>query len=242
VKRFFYTNTNDLRGRLSSATMSGMSTNRQSGSANILLVSLISAVVLLLSVAGFGTWAFNSRQDYKNHSDTKSAVAAAAAVKVSQASDAIKYAEEAKNPLKAFVGPGQYGSITVQYPKTWSGYIVQNNATPLDAYFQPNVVTDITSPNISFALRIQVVNQTYAQVMATFSSKVTTKQVTATPYSFPKVKSVIGSRIDGQISIDNQGSIIVLPLRNLALLVSTQSQAFEPDFNNIILPNLSFSP
>lgn len=222
--------------------MSGMSTNRQSGSANMLLVSLILAVLLLLSMTGFGAWAFSSRQDYKNHSDAKSAVAAAAAVKVAQASDATKYAEEAKSPLKLFVGPGQYGSITVHYPKTWSGYIVQNNATPLDAYFQPDVVTDINSPSTSFALRIQVLNQTYAQVMATFSSKVTTKQVTATPYTFPKVKSVVGSRIDGQISTDNQGSIIVLPLRNLALLISTQSQTFEPDFNNIILPNLSFSP
>src|SRR5258708_3993872 len=104
------TNINDLRRRPSSATMSGMSTtNRQSGSINVLLVSLISAIVVLLGVAGFGTWAFSSRQDYKNHSDEKSVVAAAAAVKVAQASDAKKYAEEAKNPLKAFIGPAQYG-------------------------------------------------------------------------------------------------------------------------------------
>lgn len=222
--------------------MSGMSTNRQSGYINLLLVGLIFAVVLFLGTAGFSAWAFSGRQDYKNHSDVKAAAAASAAVKVAQAADATKYAQEAKNPLKTYVGPAQYGGITVHYPKTWSGYIVRNSSSPLDAYFQPDVVNDISAPNTSFALRIQVVNQTYAQVMQSYSPKVLVKQVTIKPYSLVKVPSVIGSRVDGQISTDNQGSVIVLPLRNLTLVISTQAQAFEPDFDNIILPNLSFSP
>ena len=222
--------------------MSGMSMNRQGGYINTLLIPLIAAVVLLLAAAGFGAWAFNGRQDYKNHSDQKSAVASAAAVKVAQAADAKKFAEEAKNPLKPFVGPSAYGSITVQYPKTWSGYVVENSGTPLTAYFLPNVVTDVNAQDAAFALRLQVVNQTYAQVMQTYESAVQSKKVTVAPYSLPKVPSVVGSRIDGQISTNNQGSVVVIPLRNVTMLISTESQDFEADFNNIILPNATFSP
>ena len=237
-----YTNINDLRSEETSATMSGMSTNRQGGYIDPLLIPLIAAVVLLVGVAGFGAWAYSSRQVYKNNSDQKSAVASAAAVKAAQQKDATKYAEEAKNPLKQFVGPSQYGSITAKYPKTWSGYVIKNSSTPLSAYFQPDVVGDILDQNSAYALRIQVVNQSYAAQLQTYSSLVQGKKVTVSPYSFAKVPGVVGSRIDGQISNKNQGTIIVMPLRNLTMLISTESQSFEPDFNNIILPNFSFSP
>lgn len=222
--------------------MSVMSTNRQGGYVDPLLIPLIAAVFLLITAAGFGAWAFSSRQDFKNNSDQKSAVAAAAAVKDAQQKDAAKYAEEAKDPLKQFVGPSQYGSVTAKYPKTWSGYVIKNVSNPLSAYFQPDVVGDIQDDDGSYALRIQVVNQSYASQLQSYDSAVKTGKATASPFSFAKVPSVVGTRIDGQISIKNQGTIIILPLRNLTLLVSTESQDFEADFNNIILPNFTFSP
>jgi hypothetical protein len=199
-------------------------------------------VVLLLGVAGFGTWAFASRQDYKNNSDQKSAAAATAAVKDTQIKDAAKYAEESKNPLKQFVGPSQFGSVTAQYPKTWSGYIIANASTPLSAFFHPDVVPDVVSQGNAYALRIQVVSRSYAQQLLMYETQVQSKKVTVKPYSLPKVPDVVGSRIDGQISTNNQGSVIILPLRNLALQISTESQDFEKDFNEIILPNFTFSP
>jgi len=222
--------------------MSTMSTNRQGGYIDPLLIPLIAAVVLLVAAAGFGAWAFSSRQDYKNNSDQKATTASAAAVKVAQQQDATKYAEEAKNPLKQFVGPSQFGSITAKYPKTWSGYVIKNTSTPLSAYFQPDVVGDVQDDDTTYALRIQVINQSYAQQLQNYDSLVQGKKVTASPFSFQKVPSVIGTRIDGQISNQNQGTVIIMPLRNLTMLVSTESQDFEPDFNNIILPNFSFSP
>jgi hypothetical protein len=222
--------------------MSGMKTNRQGGYMNILLIPLIAAVVLLISAASFGAWAYSSRSDYKNHSDVKSAAAASAAVKATQESDAKKYAEEAKSPLKKFAGPSQYGSVTASYPKTWSGYIISNSSTPLSAYFQPDVVPDVSTQSSAYAFRVQVVSQTYANQLQQYQSLVQSKKVTVTPFSFAKVPGVVGSRIDGQITTNDQGSIIIVPLRNLSLIVSTESQSFESDFNNIILPNFTFSP
>jgi hypothetical protein len=50
--------------------------HNQDGAVNGVAVSLIFTVILLLGSLGFGFWAFSSREDYKNHSDAKSAAAA----------------------------------------------------------------------------------------------------------------------------------------------------------------------
>src|SRR5439155_8587962 len=120
---YFCMTINDLRVSSPSVTMSSMKTNRQGGYVSGALLSLIVTSVLLVGTLSFGVWAFMSRSDYKNHSDQKASVAADESKKKTEATDAIKYAEEAKSPLKSHVGPSQYGSITTWYPKTWSAYI-----------------------------------------------------------------------------------------------------------------------
>jgi len=237
--------TNNLRASRNSVTMSGMRHSSQQGYIDTLLIPLIVAALLLVSAIGFGAWAFSSRNDFKNHTDKKIAAAVAVANQATQKADAIQYAEEAKNPLKTHIGPESFGSISVQYPKTWSAYVIEhtgNTGVPMNDYFNPDVVPDITSQDSAYALRIQVVQTSYNAAMAQFSGLVQAKKVTVTPYNLPKVPGVVGSRIDGQISNKKQGSMIVLPLRNMALEISTEAQIYEDDFNKIILPNLTFSP
>ncbi|HEV7454129.1 MAG TPA: hypothetical protein VGO07_02615, partial [Candidatus Saccharimonadales bacterium] len=148
-----------------------------------------------------------------------------------------------KSPLKTHVGPDTFGAVTVQYPKTWSAYVIENgNAVPMNDYFHPDVVPDTSKATNAYALRVQIVQSTYSQVMVQYQSLAVAKKVTVTPYKLPKVPSVVGSRVDGQITAQKQGTMIVLPLRNVTLTISTESQDFENDFNNIILPNLTFSP
>ncbi|HSX17148.1 MAG TPA: hypothetical protein VLH86_03550 [Patescibacteria group bacterium] len=237
--------TNNLQPGSNFGTMSGMSTYREAGTVNILLVALIAAGVIALGLAGFGLWAFGSRQDYKNNSDKKSAAASAVTKEQTQKDDAAQYAEEAKNPLKTHVGPDAFGSVTIQYPKTWSGYVIEHNnnsGTPMNDYFNPDLVHDTTDVNNAYALRVQIVQTSYSQVMSAYKGLAESKKVAVAPYKLPKVPSVVGSRVDGQIAAQKQGSMIVLPLRNMTLEISTESQDFEPDFNTIILPNLTFSP
>jgi hypothetical protein len=220
-----------------------MTSSREQGYVAPLLIPLIVAVVLLVSALSFGGWAFSSRQDYKNHSDKKATAASAVAVTKAQAADAIKYAEAAKNPLKTFVGPDAYGAVTVQYPKTWSAYIVtQGASTALDAYFHPDIVPYTGDSNNAYSLRVEILPNSYASVVAGFNGLVSGKKVAAEPYSLPKVPAVKGMRFTGQLNAKKQGSIIVLPVRNVTLEISTESNDYMPDFNNIILPNLSFSP
>lgn len=216
----------------------------QRGVMNLLVVPLIILVVLFIGVSSFAVWAYSSRQTYKNHSDQLSAAAAQVAVKATQATDAAAYAQKEKLPFSTYVSPAADGTITVNYPKTWSAYVVegQNGADPVNGYFDPGFVPDVTNESNTFALRVDLVPDAYDTVLSNFESAVSIGQVTVSPYSLPKVPSVVGVEVNGQITPTAQGEMIVLPLRGQTLEIWTESNAFLPDFQTNILPNLSFAP
>jgi hypothetical protein len=86
------------------------------------------------------------------------------------------------------------------------------------------------------------VQTTYAQVLKQFDSAVRAGTVRVSPYSAPKVQGIVGARLDGEVIQKKKGSMIMLPLRDKTLKVWTEAEHFIPDFNNIILPNLTFIP
>ena len=225
--------------------MSDMKSLDQRGAINVLVVPLVLVIVFFLGAAGFGFWAFSSREDYKNNSDAKVAAAVAAAEKRTQAADAKKFAEEEKNPLKTYVGPSAFGAITVQYPKTWSSYVVEtsnSSATPVDGYFHPDFVPSVTDQNKSFSFRLQVVSQSYDQVLNSFSGNIKQGKATSEPYKLPKVPNVVGTMIKGQLTSTKQGTMVVLPHRNMTMKLWVDASQYEKDYNNIILPNVTFTP
>lgn len=216
----------------------------QAGYVSGTLVALIVVSVLLAGSLAFGAWAFVSRQDYKNNSDKKAAAAADQRQAEVEEELAKKFAEEEKKPYTSHRSPDQYGSIEVQYPKTWSAYVRESSSggTPVDDYFHPRAVPDTSKPENVFALRIQVVDETYDRVVKSRESDVKAGRLSAMPYSLPKVSNVVGTRFDGQVERNKQGSMVVLPLRNMTIKIWTESPNYLEDFNNIILPNLTFAP
>jgi hypothetical protein len=214
------------------------------GLISTLLIPLIVSVVLLTGVGIFAIWAFMSRQDYKDNSDEKVASAVETAKEETRTEEAARYAEESKEPLKPYVGPAQFGTVRLEYPKTWSAYIVNRDrgSTPVNWYLHPNVVPDSDNRDNVYALRVEVVEQTYDRVLDGFESGVRNGTVTTQPYALPKVPDVVGSRVNGEVERGKQGSMVLFPLRNLTLKVWTESNDYLADFNNIILPNISFVP
>ena len=219
-------------------------TANQNGAINILLIPVILLSLFFLGALGFGYWAFNQRQTYKDHADELVNSAVDDAVKTEDTKKDAQFAQDEKNPLKSYEGPEAYGDVKLSYPKTWSAYVDDNSngSTDVTGYFNPAVVPSLTNDTSVYALRFQVINTSYSDIMRQFSSQVQAKQVTITPYSLPKVTSVIGSRVDGSITTTKKGSMVVLPLRDKTLEIWTESTAFTSDFNTIILPNVTFSP
>lgn len=216
----------------------------QRGALNLLVLPLIFSVVFLLAAVGFSIWAYGSRQDYKDNVEQKVAVAVKGAQDQQQQTDAKQYAEQAKQPFNTYIGPSAFGNINLKYPKTWSAYVVEDatNSEPVDGYFHPNFVPDTTKAQNNFGLRVQVTQTSYDAVLQQYSGQIDNKQLTAAPYALPKVPSVVGSRLEGQLDDNKQGVMIVLPLRNMTLKIWTESNDFKADLDNNILPNFTFQP
>jgi len=223
-----------------------MNKQNQAGAVNSLAVSLVMAVLLLVAALGFGGWAFNSRQDYKNNTDEKVGAAVATAKTQQMGVDATKYGELAKQPLRAYNGPEAYGSLVVNYPKTWSAYVDDSGSgnALVDGYFNPGTVPSISNQHSSFALRVQVLNQPYSQILQTFTNaqQNTTQPVSFSAYALPKQPKTVGIKAVGQISQQTNGTMIIVPLRSNTLEISTQGNQYLNDFNNYIIPNFDFSP
>ncbi len=214
------------------------------GEINVLLIPLIVVVLLLFGALGFGFWAFSGMQDYKNNTDAK--IAAAVQVANQQLTDKLntQFAEAKKNPLSTYSGPEAFGSLVVKYPRTWSAYVAENDqdSTPIDGFFYPGAVPDVMNLANSFALRVQVTTQSPSEVLQQYQSQVQDGTVTVKPYALPKEPKVIGNYLTGQIQDQKRGQMVILPLRSQTLMIWTESNQFEKDFNNIILKNFSFSP
>ncbi|HEX8350307.1 MAG TPA: hypothetical protein VF598_10120 [Hymenobacter sp.] len=219
----------------------------QRGDMNVLAVPLILAVLLLVGSIVFGAWAFTSREDYRVNVEEKIAIA----VKVAKQEEGIakdkEHAEAEKQPLKSYNGPEAFGSVGVQFPKTWSGYVQdEGGSAPLDTYFHPGVVPSLSAKGKAYALRVQVVEQAYSKVVSDMNKDVAAKKVTAAAYALPKQPKVVGVRFDGAIGGSGKdvitGAMVVMPVRDKTLKIWTESPLFVADFNGFILPNVTFIP
>lgn len=211
-----------------------------------MMVSLILCVLLLIAAAGFGYWAYGERQDYKNHSDAKAAVA----VKEAEAAQRIKleaeFAEREKNPYKSYTGPSAYGSISFNYPKTWSFYLVEaNTQQPILGYFKPNFVPAVGDSKAVYALRMELMSTAYEQELTRFDSIIKQGKLKSVAFLPPKLKDknvLPGVRLDGELQLTKPGSAVIIKVRDKTLKLTTDGKDFEPDFTNIVLSSLSFTP
>ncbi len=212
--------------------------DNESGALNVLLIPLITSTVLLLAMIGFGAWSYMSRQDYKNNTDQKVSAAVEVTKKQVSTEKDNEFLEKEKFPLKTYSGPSDLGSIVLSYPKTWSGYVSDNDGKFF--IFNPDIVTERDTPRN--ALRITVEDKQYSTAVNQYTDKVEDGKAKATIYSLPKVPESVGVRVDGEYDDGKNGSIVILPMRDKTILIACEIQDRIKDFNDIILPNISFKP
>jgi type II secretory pathway pseudopilin PulG len=223
--------------------------HNQDGAVSGTGISLIIAVVLLLTVAVFGGWSFASRQDFKNNVDAKISVAVAAAQQQASIVENAKFAQDVKQPYYTFNGPAQYGSISFKYPKTWSAYvngISSSNSGLIDGYFTPGILGTVTDGTTDFALRIKVLNQAYSGVVQEFAGQTIRKNgIKASTYTLPLVPNIVGTEVSGKLSVSSANgtsTMVILPERTYTIEIWTDGNTFLDDFNNAILKSFTFSP
>ncbi len=217
--------------------------NDQRGVVDVWLLAFGGTLILLFGALGFGLWAYGGMQDYKNNVTPKIEVAVAKAEEETSKAKDEEFVQKEKNPLRTYTGPAAYGSVRISYPKTWSVYMDESarGSNPLDGSFNPNFVPGLTSGN-NVALRVQVVNTAYDQVVKSMESSVKNGKIKVVPFKAKKVEGAVGLRGDGEVVSKKQGAMVIVPIRDKTLKVWTEASQFVDDFDKIILSNLEFIP
>lgn len=205
---------------------------------NTLVIPLIFAVIGFFSALGFGAWAFYERNDYKNNTDKKVEAAVVVAKEKLSTEKDNEFLEREKFPLVEYQGPAQFGSVKVSYPKTWSAYILNDNNG--EYIFNPKFVS--ASKESPHALKITIEDTPYNDSITEYEGQVREGLLKAVAYSLPKVPSVVGIKVDGEVKEGKVESIVILPLRDKTIIIASQTPDRFRDFNEIILKNITFSP
>lgn len=204
------------------------------------IASLILAICLVLALA-FGVWSFIGMQENKSNLDKKIATASAVAVKKAEETKDQEFSEKEKSPTKTYTGSATFGSLSFNYPKTWSIYLKEEaSGTVLDYYGHPNVIAGLGKEN-SFAFRAQILSTDYASEATKIQKLAETGKVTVTAFKATNVPSVLGIRAVGEITTGKQGAMILLPQRDKTIKLWTESNDFIPDFD-ALSATLNFIP
>jgi hypothetical protein len=183
-------------------------------------------------------------QDYKLNVQPKIDQAVEIAKQETATAKDAEFVEKEKNPLETYKAGQVAGNLTILYPKTWSAYVEESteDETVVNGYFHPSYVPSAES-GTDFALRVEVISRSYDEELKQLESKAKSGKVKISAYKAPKMaEGQVGARIDGEINPGQQDSMVMFPLRDKTIKISTESAQFLGDFNNIVLANLIFQP
>lgn len=205
-------------------------------------ILFIVMTVLFLSTAGFATWAFMERNDYKFNTEAIVDEEVASAVEANTEQLEAEFLEREKRPFESYTSPSATGSVRIEYPKTWSAFVEESSSgnTPVEGYFHPGFVPEPSDNMI--ALSIEIVNTDYERALRSYESLARRSGTSIEPIDAENVPGVVGSRVNGEIERGVQGSAVLFQIRDKTLILTTQSTEFMDDFDNIILANLDFTP
>lgn len=197
------------------------------------LILAIVFIVLTLAAAGAFIWAYMNYVDNRDNVESKVSAAVSKAVKEEGDKNAADFIEREKQPTRIFTGPDDYGSLSFNYPKTWSTYVAKDasNGGSYEAYFNPVLVPTVSQTQ-QYALRVLIEEKDYDRVLDTYKTLVTKGDLKTSPV---KINDQDATRIEGAFTKDIRGAAVVFKIRDKTVTVRTDAQPFiEPDFNTLV--------
>ena len=151
------------------------------------------------------------------------------------------YNRQKQNSFKTFAGPVDYGSLTFEYPRTWSVYVAADASSGGDfnAYFNPIQVDAVGKDTIN-ALRVTIRNKGFDDVVEEYQKAMDKKNFNLTVESVTvgnaeKGTSVTANRYTGTIpGTDLSGYIVVFKIRDKTAILQTDSVLFKEDFDKLL--------
>lgn len=204
------------------------------GLINPLLIPLVLSALVMVGL-GISTYVY-----YTNFVDQRDNVNKKidSAVEIAETEQREKldkdFAERVKIPNRTFTTPSIYGSVKLTFPKTWSSY-VDDTGNMIDYYGHPEYVP---SKGVNYALRLNVSTKKFANEIKSYDQDVKKGDLKAVSIT---ISGTTGTRLDGLLEKDQQGTMVIFPLRDKTLKVWTENKDFGPDFE-AILKQLTFVP
>ena len=146
--------------------------------------------------------------------------------------DEAKFAEQEKLPHRTFSGPEDFGSVSFEYPKTWSVFIEKDatSGSAFQAYLHPVAVPPVEAKQ-RFAVRVMIESRDYDRVVATYESAVRKGDLRS---STVKVGDQTGTRLDGLLAADIRGAAVIFKIRDKTLTLRTDADTFKKDFDTLV--------
>lgn len=216
---------------LSSARMNVPGEKKSHGS----IIETIILIAMTLVAVIFIYLYIQKYVDYENIStDVNSQIDAAVAM--AQAETATQkeaeFAEREKYPYKTFTGPADYGSLSFEYPQTWSVYIAKDAAKggDFEAYLNPGEVNPVSAQTIN-ALRVTIRDTAFDTAVRTYDNFVKSGRL---QFSNRSVGGVLANVYTGELPNNIHGALVMFKLRDKTVMLQTDAELFIGEFYKLI--------
>lgn len=206
--------------------------SRQRGAVSGSTVVISILALLLVAMGGLAVWSYMNYYEANTDLEGKLTVARAEAAKQQAEEDELKFREFEKEPNRQFVGPDDYGRVSFDYPKNWSVYVARDASKggAYQAYLNPVLVPAIKESE-RYALRVLIEDKDYESAVDRYRGQVSSGRLKSSAIS---VNGVNGTRLDGNITSDIRGSIVLFKIRDKVLTVRTDAETFKGDFDKLV--------
>ena len=204
---------------------------------NTLVETIILVVVCLIAAAAivFAVVFFMQYNDLNSNFESQKSAEIAKKVAEQQEIDNAKFAEDEKLPYSKFTGPSDYGSISFEYPKTWSVYVDSDGTNNSDfvAYFHPAQVDPVKDENSRYSLRFSILNQQITTVQAEYDDLLEDGSLTSSVFNADNNK-ISGTKFVGKINENIQGTVILFKVNDKTAVLQTDATIYQNDFETLV--------
>lgn len=196
------------------------------------VVAIVMSVLFVLTL-GFAIWAFAGMLENQSNLDAKIETATEVAVQEAETAKEAEFTEREKSPFKTYKGSATYGSLTFDYPKSWSVFIETSDTnTILDFYAHPEFIPGFDDTR--FAFRAQIIDSPYEDELADYDRAAERGEVKVRAFRPEKVPEQLGAIIEGEIDRDIQGRVVLLPQRDKTIRLVTETEDYLNDYTKIV--------
>ncbi|MBR3169538.1 hypothetical protein IKF23_03835 [Candidatus Saccharibacteria bacterium] len=199
----------------------------------IIALSLVSATFV-----GLFLWMLMLYNGAKTDVDGQVADAVVAAVDDNTTKLESEFAEREKYPFRTFAGPADYGSLTFEYPQTWSVYIAKDarNGGDFEAYFNPIEVYAVSNETIN-SMRLSIRDRAFDDIVNGYQRELEGEQpkMRLDLVTIGKDSNITANRYTGVIpGTEHNGIVVIFKIRDKTVVMQTDSMLFQKDFDTLL--------